>query len=178
MQGHRFDIIEEYGCRPTTYFSIPAIFIVWIPPILLSIACLVFAGMSYGCQQSTKELIIFVSLYRPCPPTLHDTTHDVRCPSKFLKIGAHDFAILPTYADVHHANDLVVSCYLLYSLVYHDWHSYTHLGQLEACSFRLFARGSVPRNSSPSTSRKGVLLPVVVGPCIDDHIRRLLCVWT
>ncbi|KAK0219354.1 putative pheromone receptor [Armillaria nabsnona] len=46
VQGHRFDIIEEYGCRPTTYFSIPAIFIVWIPPILLSIACLVFAGLA------------------------------------------------------------------------------------------------------------------------------------
>jgi pheromone a factor receptor len=45
VQGHRFDIIEEYGCRPTTYVSIPAIFIVWIPPLLMSIATLVFAGV-------------------------------------------------------------------------------------------------------------------------------------
>ncbi|KDR78094.1 hypothetical protein GALMADRAFT_118997 [Galerina marginata CBS 339.88] len=46
VQGHRFDIIEGYGCRPTTYFSIPAIFIVWIPPILLSIAAIVYAGLA------------------------------------------------------------------------------------------------------------------------------------
>ncbi|KIM42058.1 hypothetical protein M413DRAFT_445229 [Hebeloma cylindrosporum] len=46
VQGHRFDIIEDYGCRPTTYFSIPAIFIVWIPPILLAIGALVYAGLA------------------------------------------------------------------------------------------------------------------------------------
>lgn len=46
VQGHRFDIIEGYGCRPTTYFSIAALFIVWIPPILMAIAALIFAGLS------------------------------------------------------------------------------------------------------------------------------------
>ncbi|GLB44319.1 putative pheromone A receptor [Lyophyllum shimeji] len=46
VQGHRFDIIEEYGCRPTTYFSIPAIFIVWLPPLLMSIVSLVYAGLA------------------------------------------------------------------------------------------------------------------------------------
>lgn len=46
VQGHRFDIIEEYGCRPTTYFSIPAIFIVWLPPLLASIIALVYAGLA------------------------------------------------------------------------------------------------------------------------------------
>ncbi|KAF8153836.1 pheromone A receptor-domain-containing protein [Crassisporium funariophilum] len=46
VQGHRFDIIEGYGCRPTTYFSIPAIFIVWIPPIIMSIASIVYAGLA------------------------------------------------------------------------------------------------------------------------------------
>lgn len=45
VQGHRFDIIEEYGCRPTTYFSIPSLFLVWIPPMVLSLAALVFAGL-------------------------------------------------------------------------------------------------------------------------------------
>ncbi|KAF8200237.1 pheromone receptor Rcb2 B43 [Pholiota molesta] len=46
VQGHRFDIIEDYGCRPTTYFSIPAIFIVWIPPIIMSIGALVFSALA------------------------------------------------------------------------------------------------------------------------------------
>ncbi|KAF8149748.1 pheromone A receptor-domain-containing protein [Mycena galopus ATCC 62051] len=44
VQGHRFDILEDYGCRPTTYFSIPAIFITWVPPIVIATASLVFAG--------------------------------------------------------------------------------------------------------------------------------------
>lgn len=46
VQGHRFDIIEEYGCRPATYLSVAAIFIVWIPPILMALAALVFAGLA------------------------------------------------------------------------------------------------------------------------------------
>ncbi|KAJ7643058.1 GPCR fungal pheromone mating factor, partial [Mycena polygramma] len=46
VQGHRFDIIEDYGCRPSTYYSIPAIFIIWIPPLLMATASLVFAGLA------------------------------------------------------------------------------------------------------------------------------------
>ncbi|KAJ7813352.1 pheromone receptor [Mycena olivaceomarginata] len=46
VQGHRFDIIQEYGCRPTTYPSLVAIFIIWIPPIILAIGALVFAGLA------------------------------------------------------------------------------------------------------------------------------------
>lgn len=47
VQGHRFDIIEEYGCRPTTYVSIPAIFLIWVPPLLLSTIALGFACASF-----------------------------------------------------------------------------------------------------------------------------------
>lgn len=45
VQGHRFDIIEEYGCRPTTYVSVPAIFLIWVPPLMLSVIALGFACM-------------------------------------------------------------------------------------------------------------------------------------
>lgn len=48
VQGHRFDIIESYGCRPTTYFSIPAIFIVYLPPLLMAATALAFAGMVFS----------------------------------------------------------------------------------------------------------------------------------
>nr|BDD37065.1 pheromone receptor [Rhizopogon roseolus] len=47
VQGHRFDIIEEYGCRPTTYVSIPAIFLIWVPPLLLSVIALGFACAAF-----------------------------------------------------------------------------------------------------------------------------------
>ncbi|PPR02536.1 hypothetical protein CVT24_001962 [Panaeolus cyanescens] len=46
VQGHRFDIIEGYGCRPTTYYSIPGIFIVWLPPVVISSIAIVFAGLA------------------------------------------------------------------------------------------------------------------------------------
>lgn len=46
IQGHRYDIIEGYGCRAATYFSIPALFIIWIPPIILSSVAIVFASLA------------------------------------------------------------------------------------------------------------------------------------
>ncbi|KAF6749938.1 pheromone receptor Rcb2 B43 [Ephemerocybe angulata] len=46
VQGHRYDIIEGYGCRPTTYYSIPAIFIVWLPPLLMAAGCFIFSGLA------------------------------------------------------------------------------------------------------------------------------------
>ena len=46
VQGHRFDIIEDFGCRAADYVSIPEFFLVWFPPMVLSLATLVFAGTS------------------------------------------------------------------------------------------------------------------------------------
>ncbi|KAJ6451996.1 pheromone receptor Rcb2 B43 [Mycena vitilis] len=46
VQGHRFDIMEDYGCRPTVYFSIASIFLLTLPPILLSVASLVYGGIA------------------------------------------------------------------------------------------------------------------------------------
>ncbi|KAI6002483.1 Rcb2.42 [Pisolithus orientalis] len=43
VQGHRFDIIEDFGCRPTVYVSIPAIFLIWVPPMTAALATLGFA---------------------------------------------------------------------------------------------------------------------------------------
>ncbi|VDB95393.1 unnamed protein product [Peniophora sp. CBMAI 1063] len=46
VQGHRFDIAEDLGCRATYYVSVPAIFIMFIPPLLLSAATLILGGMA------------------------------------------------------------------------------------------------------------------------------------
>ncbi|KAF8239211.1 fungal pheromone STE3G-protein-coupled receptor [Tricholoma matsutake] len=45
IQGHCFDIIE-YGCHLTIYFSIPSLFTIWIPPLVISIMALVFAALA------------------------------------------------------------------------------------------------------------------------------------
>ena len=61
VQGHRFDIIEDYGCWPTTYFSIPSIFIVWLFPILMSIGALTFA-CKFPSRNSDLALSSFTAL--------------------------------------------------------------------------------------------------------------------
>ncbi|KAI0944378.1 hypothetical protein AcW1_002108 [Taiwanofungus camphoratus] len=48
VQGHRFDIIEGYGCRPTTHVSIPAIFLIWFPSLLMSVIASVFAALAFA----------------------------------------------------------------------------------------------------------------------------------
>ncbi|KAF9803215.1 hypothetical protein IEO21_09726 [Rhodonia placenta] len=46
VQGHRFDIVEDIGCQPATYYSIPAVFIVWFPPLLFSTITLIYASIA------------------------------------------------------------------------------------------------------------------------------------
>ncbi|TFY56930.1 hypothetical protein EVJ58_g7330 [Rhodofomes roseus] len=46
VQGHRFDIIEDIGCQPATYYSIPAVFIVWFPPLLFATFTFIYAGLA------------------------------------------------------------------------------------------------------------------------------------
>ncbi|KAI0078449.1 fungal pheromone STE3G-protein-coupled receptor [Panus rudis PR-1116 ss-1] len=44
VQGHRYDIIEGFGCRPSTYVSLPAIFLLYFPALLMSVIASVFAA--------------------------------------------------------------------------------------------------------------------------------------
>lgn len=44
VQGHRYDIVENFGCQPATYFSVEGIIIVLLPPLVLATATLVYAG--------------------------------------------------------------------------------------------------------------------------------------
>ncbi|THH33299.1 hypothetical protein EUX98_g913 [Antrodiella citrinella] len=46
VQGHRFDIVEALGCQPAVYYSVPAVFIVWFPPLLLSVLTLIYSSLA------------------------------------------------------------------------------------------------------------------------------------
>ncbi|RDX44940.1 fungal pheromone STE3G-protein-coupled receptor [Lentinus brumalis] len=46
VQGHRFDIVEAFGCQPATYYSIPGVFIVWFPPLLLGTISMIYACLA------------------------------------------------------------------------------------------------------------------------------------
>ncbi|KAJ7455554.1 Rcb2.42 [Mycena latifolia] len=45
-QGHRFDIIEDFGCRPTSYISIPAIFLFYAPIGAVALLTLIVSGLA------------------------------------------------------------------------------------------------------------------------------------
>jgi len=44
VQGHRYDIVQYIGCQPAVYLSILGVFIVLLPPLLLSLGSSVYAG--------------------------------------------------------------------------------------------------------------------------------------
>ncbi|KAG9217556.1 hypothetical protein CCMSSC00406_0008483 [Pleurotus cornucopiae] len=57
VQGHRFDIVQYFGCRPSTYVSLPAVFLVWVPP--LTAAVLTFIYASIALHHFFRRRIIF-----------------------------------------------------------------------------------------------------------------------
>ncbi|EGO28761.1 hypothetical protein SERLADRAFT_406185 [Serpula lacrymans var. lacrymans S7.9] len=46
VQGHRFDILENVGCYPTIYNTLPAYFLVFMWPSLLGCVSFVFSGLT------------------------------------------------------------------------------------------------------------------------------------
>ncbi|KAI6106634.1 putative fungal pheromone GPCR, STE3-type [Pisolithus croceorrhizus] len=46
VQGHRFDILEEVGCWPSIYNTLPAYFLVFIWPTLLGCVSFIFSALS------------------------------------------------------------------------------------------------------------------------------------
>ncbi|KAJ6602981.1 GPCR fungal pheromone mating factor [Mycena sp. CBHHK59/15] len=46
VQGHRFDIVEDFGCRPATYVSLASVFILWVPLLALSAASFVLSTLA------------------------------------------------------------------------------------------------------------------------------------
>ncbi|KAI0056904.1 fungal pheromone STE3G-protein-coupled receptor [Artomyces pyxidatus] len=47
VQGHRFDIIENFGCEPAVYFSIASVFILSFPPLFFAVLTLGFGGAAF-----------------------------------------------------------------------------------------------------------------------------------
>ncbi|KAJ7839806.1 GPCR fungal pheromone mating factor [Mycena olivaceomarginata] len=46
VQGHRFDIYENFGCNPAIYLSIPSILILDIPPLVASALALIYCSLA------------------------------------------------------------------------------------------------------------------------------------
>ncbi|KAJ7028139.1 putative fungal pheromone GPCR, STE3-type [Mycena alexandri] len=46
VQGHRYDIVEDFGCRPAMYISWLSLLLVDLPPAIASFLALVFCGLA------------------------------------------------------------------------------------------------------------------------------------
>ncbi|KAH8101262.1 pheromone A receptor-domain-containing protein [Cristinia sonorae] len=46
VQDHRFNLSPDFGCTSSTYTSIPAIILVWLPPLILCSVTVVYAGLA------------------------------------------------------------------------------------------------------------------------------------
>ncbi|KAJ6617169.1 pheromone A receptor-domain-containing protein [Mycena sp. CBHHK59/15] len=46
VQGHRFDIVEDFGCRPAIYISLLSILLVDLPPGITALVALVYCGLA------------------------------------------------------------------------------------------------------------------------------------
>ena len=66
VQGHRYNIVQYIGCQPTTYISIPGIFVVWLPPLLLSLGTFVYAGtwILSPFTVPVSDILLGIALYR------------------------------------------------------------------------------------------------------------------
>ncbi|KAJ7212693.1 Rcb2.42, partial [Mycena pura] len=46
VQGHRFDVVEDFGCIPTIYVSFAAVFLLYFPILLVVLLTLAFASVA------------------------------------------------------------------------------------------------------------------------------------
>ncbi len=99
VQGHRFDIIEQFGCRPSIYNSLASLFLIWIPPLLFSIGAGVFSGKQFF-HYSRRLLTPWSSFhsYRSTP-LLHPSNHFHQA-SSIQKLCSDGIALLPTHVYV------------------------------------------------------------------------------
>ncbi|KAA1466863.1 STE3-domain-containing protein [Dentipellis sp. KUC8613] len=44
VQDHRFSIVQDLGCQAAVYNYLPALILVWLPPLLLSLISLLYCG--------------------------------------------------------------------------------------------------------------------------------------
>ncbi|KAJ6580587.1 pheromone A receptor-domain-containing protein [Mycena sp. CBHHK59/15] len=55
VQGHRFDIIEDFGCRPTTYVSVPAILLFYAPITVVVVLTFIYSGLAFAAFHQRRR---------------------------------------------------------------------------------------------------------------------------
>ncbi|KAI0752092.1 pheromone A receptor-domain-containing protein [Fomes fomentarius] len=47
VQGHRFDIVERFGCQPASYVSLAEFFLIWFIPIILCLGTFALGALAF-----------------------------------------------------------------------------------------------------------------------------------
>jgi hypothetical protein len=114
-QGHRYDIFEDVGCFPFTYFTPVGIVIVNVFPLLIGIVAAVYCSKFITPFIFYRKLILFISSQHPgiCqePPSI---LRDPLWPQQL-----HPIALPPPHGACWHRNALHHSPLLLPSLPQH-----------------------------------------------------------
>ncbi|GJJ09331.1 hypothetical protein Clacol_003553 [Clathrus columnatus] len=71
VQGHRFDIYEDFGCYPNTYLSVPALILIYIPPFIVSFISMIYAVLAL--RHFFHRRVIFSSILKSSNSTLSQT---------------------------------------------------------------------------------------------------------
>lgn len=56
VQDNRFDLTQDFGCSSSTYISIPALILVWIPPLILCSIIYVFTALALWSHFHVERL--------------------------------------------------------------------------------------------------------------------------
>lgn len=105
VQGHRYDVIQRVGCIPAVYWSLPAVFLVIIWPVILLLAAAVYAGKL--CLSSRVVVIAHISIPRSRRPPVHRTTISIRSPPRILEKRHLHQPFHPTHRPLCHTNRLL-----------------------------------------------------------------------
>ncbi|KZT68611.1 hypothetical protein DAEQUDRAFT_671191 [Daedalea quercina L-15889] len=67
VQGHRFNLTKNFGCSPAVYNTIPALFLVWLPPLILSMFAIMLACITTYCghRRAIASMPRPPSIFRP-----------------------------------------------------------------------------------------------------------------
>ncbi|KAJ7725901.1 pheromone A receptor-domain-containing protein [Mycena olivaceomarginata] len=102
VQGHRFDIYENFGCNPAIYLSIPSILILDIPPLVASALALIYCSLAL--VNFARQRHAFSSLYTPrVSDTVYSGSGNALVISSTKASAYRNGRLLPwtTWDDVH-----------------------------------------------------------------------------
>ncbi|KAF9011228.1 pheromone A receptor-domain-containing protein [Cyathus striatus] len=127
VQGHRFDVLGQWGCYPSTYFTPLAIVIVSAPPIIIGLVSMVYAVLTIIEFQKARAHLYEVLSHRNIPSTRYLRHMTLACVEILGTVP------IATYVLAMNIRLVGVSPWLGWANT-HYW--FSHIGQIPAIVWR------------------------------------------